>query len=87
MILYIDGAGILKNKDDTESLVKEIHIVRVKKMVGEGKIVGGMIPNVNCCIRSLAQGVRTTSIVDRRDQHSLLLEILIDEGAGTMIIS
>ncbi|KAK2993527.1 hypothetical protein RJ640_007359 [Escallonia rubra] len=45
----------------------------------------GMIPKVNCCVRSLAQGVRTTSIIDGRLEHSLLLEILRDEGAGTMI--
>jgi len=85
LILLTDVAGILENKDDPGSLVKEINIAGVKKMIGEGKIAGGMIPKVNCCIRSLAQGVRTTSIIDGRVQHSLLLEILTDEGAGTMI--
>ncbi|ONK56400.1 uncharacterized protein A4U43_C10F8150 [Asparagus officinalis] len=54
-------------------------------MVSEGKVAGGMIPKVNCCVRSLAQGVRTASIIDGRLPHSLLLEILTDEGAGTMI--
>jgi len=57
----------------------------VTKMIEDGIIGGGMILKVNCCIRSLAQGVKTASIIDGRVPHSLLLEILTDEGAGTMI--
>ncbi|KNA22698.1 hypothetical protein SOVF_032150 [Spinacia oleracea] len=85
LILLTDVAGILEDKDDPSSLVKEIDIAKVRKMVSEGKVAGGMIPKVNCCIRSLAQGVRTASIIDGRVQHSLLLEVLTDQGAGTMI--
>lgn len=85
LILLTDVAGILENKDDPRSLVKEIDIRGVKKMMEDGKIAGGMIPKVNCCVRSIAQGVRTASIIDGRVPHSLLLEILTDEGAGTMI--
>lgn len=85
LILLTDVAGILKDRDDPNSLVKRIDIKGVKKMVEEGKIGGGMIPKVNCCVRSLAQGVRTTSIIDGRVPHSLLLEIMTDKGAGTMI--
>ncbi|CAL5439731.1 unnamed protein product [Camellia sinensis] len=85
LILLTDVAGILENKDDPRSLVKEIDLRGVKKMMEDGKIAGGMIPKVNCCVRSIAQGVRTASIIDGRVPHSLLLEILTDEGAGTMI--
>ncbi|GAB2215756.1 hypothetical protein Droror1_Dr00020154 [Drosera rotundifolia] len=85
LILLTDVAGILTDKDDPSTLVKEIDIPGVKRMVEEGKIAGGMIPKVNCCVRSLAQGVKTASIIDGRVQHSLLLEILTDEGAYTMI--
>ncbi|XP_042048126.1 acetylglutamate kinase, chloroplastic-like [Salvia splendens] len=85
LILLTDVAGILEDRNDPESLVREIDIKGVKKMIEEGTIAGGMIPKVNCCVRSLAQGVRTTSIIDGRLKHSLLLEILTDEGAGTMI--
>lgn len=85
LILLTDVAGILENKDDPRSLVKEIDIRGVRKMMEDGKIAGGMIPKVNCCVRSIAQGVRTASIIDGRVPHSLLLEILTDEGAGTMI--
>lgn len=85
LILLTDVAGILVDKDDPNSLVKEINISGVKEMIEEGKVKGGMIPKVNCCVRSLAQGVRTASIIDGRVPHSLLLEIMTDEGTGTMI--
>lgn len=85
LILLTDVAGILEDRDNPGSLVKEIDIKGIHKMMDDGKIAGGMIPKVNCCVRSLAQGVRTASIIDGRLQHSLLLEILTDEGAGTMI--
>ncbi|KAL5719842.1 acetylglutamate kinase [Ranunculus cassubicifolius] len=85
LILLTDVAGILRDVKDPGSLVKQIDIKGVKKLVEEGIVAGGMIPKVNCCIRSLAQGVRTTSIIDGRVKHSLLTEVLTDEGAGTMI--
>ncbi|KAI4324146.1 hypothetical protein L6164_023708 [Bauhinia variegata] len=85
LILLTDVAGILEDRDDPKSLVKEIDINGVKKMMEEGKVGGGMIPRVNCCMRSLAQGVTTASIINGRVPHSLLLEIMTDEGAGTMI--
>ncbi|KAK9144389.1 hypothetical protein Sjap_004292 [Stephania japonica] len=85
LILLTDVAGILADVDDAGSLVREIDIKGVKRMVAEGAVAGGMIPKVNCCVRALAQGVRTASIIDGRVPHSLLLEILTDEGAGTMI--
>ncbi|MCL7049455.1 hypothetical protein MKW94_025293 [Papaver nudicaule] len=85
LILLTDVAGILEDRNDPGSLVKEIDIKGVTQMVDEGKIAGGMIPKVTCCVRSIAQGVRTASIIDGRLPHSLLLEILTDEGAGTMI--
>jgi acetylglutamate kinase len=85
LILLTDVAGILEDKEDPNSLVKKISINGVKRMVEEGKVGGGMIPKVHCCVRSLAQGVRTASIIDGRVPHSLLLEIMTDKGAGTMI--
>ncbi|KAF6141003.1 hypothetical protein GIB67_002457 [Kingdonia uniflora] len=85
LILLTDVAGILGDREDPSSLVKEIDVKGVKRMEEEGKIAGGMIPKVRCCVRSIAQGVRTASIIDGRVPHSLLLEILTDEGTGTMI--
>ncbi|KAJ4826144.1 hypothetical protein Tsubulata_030551 [Turnera subulata] len=85
LILLTDVAGILEDKEDPKSLVREIDIKGIKKMVEEKKVAGGMIPKVQCCVRSLAQGVRTASIIDGRVQHSLLHEIMSEEGIGTMI--
>ncbi|XP_061352601.1 acetylglutamate kinase, chloroplastic-like isoform X4 [Gastrolobium bilobum] len=80
LILLTDVAGILEDRNDPQSLVKKIDIRGVKGMIEDGKVGGGMIPKVNCCVRSLAQGVKTASIIDGRVPHSLLLEILTDEG-------
>ncbi|CAK8568714.1 unnamed protein product [Lathyrus sativus] len=85
LILLTDVAGILEDRNNPESLVKTIDIKGVTKMMKDGIIGGGMIPKVSCCVRSLSQGVTTASIIDGRVPHSLLLEILTDEGAGTMI--
>ncbi|KAL5213192.1 hypothetical protein ABZP36_024039 [Zizania latifolia] len=85
LLLLTDVSGILADRDDPGSLVKEINIAGVRQMVADGKVGGGMIPKVECCVRALAQGVKTASIIDGRVPHSLLLEILTDEGTGTMI--
>lgn len=86
LILLTDVPGIMLDMKDPRSLVKEIDIKGMRKLIADGKVSGGMIPKVECCVRSLAQGVRTASIIDGRLPHSLLLEILTDEGAGTMIV-
>lgn len=85
LILLTDVSGILEDMDDPSSLVRETTIKGAKKMEEDGKIAGGMIPKVNCCVRSIEHGIKTASIIDGRVPHSLLLEILTDEGAGTMI--
>ncbi|KAF0922089.1 hypothetical protein E2562_024662 [Oryza meyeriana var. granulata] len=85
LLLLTDVSGILADRNDPGSLVKEIDIAGVRQMVANGKVGGGMIPKVECCVRALAQGVHTASIIDGRVPHSLLLEILTGEGTGTMI--
>ncbi|CAN0927456.1 Acetylglutamate kinase [Linum grandiflorum] len=85
LILLTDVAGILEDRDDPKSLVKETDIEGVDKLIAEKKIAGGMIPKVNCCVRSISQGVKTASIIDGRVQHSLLHELMSEEGLGTMI--
>ncbi|KAJ7537888.1 hypothetical protein O6H91_11G026400 [Diphasiastrum complanatum] len=85
LILMTDVPGLMRDRNDPESLEKQIDIKGVRKLVDEGVVAGGMIPKVECCVRSLAQGVRAAHIIDGRLPHSLLLEILTDEGAGTMI--
>lgn len=85
LILMTDVPGVMQDFKDINTLVREIDIKGVRKLIQDGVVSGGMIPKVECCVRSLAQGVHATHIIDGRAPHSLLLEILTDEGAGTMI--
>jgi acetylglutamate kinase len=85
LLLLTDVSGILADRDDPGSLVKEVDVAGVRRMVAGGKVGGGMIPKVACCVHAIAQGVNTASIIDGRIPHSLLLEFLTDEGTGTMI--
>jgi acetylglutamate kinase len=85
LILLTDVAGILEDRNDPNSLIRDIDINGIRKMIEEGKVAEGIIPKVECCIKSLTQGVHTASIIDSRIPHSLLLEILTGEAAGTMI--
>lgn len=85
LILMTDVPGVLRNKDDPATKFAQLTIRDCKELVDEGVIAGGMIPKVDCCIRSLSQGVRATHIIDGRQPHSLLMELLTDEGVGTMI--
>lgn len=85
LILMTDVQGLMLDHKDSSTLVREVNIKGVRKLIEDGIVTGGMIPKVECCVKSLAQGVHSTHIIDGRAPHSLLLEILTDEGAGTMI--
>ena len=80
-----DIAGILRDKDDPSTLIPEITIEEAGKLYDEGVISGGMIPKVDCCIEAIHKGVQNVIIMDGRVPHSILMEILTDEGAGTMV--
>lgn len=85
LILMTDVPGVLRDKDDASTKFNELSIRHCKELVEDGVIAGGMIPKVDCCIRCLSQGVSATHIIDGRQPHSLLMELLTDEGVGTMI--
>ena len=85
MIMMTDIAGILRDKDDPSTLIPEITIEEAGKLYDEGVISGGMIPKVDCCIEALHRGVKNVIIMDGRVPHSILMELLTDEGAGTMV--
>ncbi len=87
LILLTDTAGILKDYKDPSTLIPKIDIQEARSLIKTGVVAGGMIPKVNCCVRSLAQGVRASHIIDGRIPHALLLEIFTDGGIGTMILS
>ena len=85
LLMMTDIAGILRDREDPTSLIPEITISEAKKLREDGIINGGMIPKVECCITALDAGVENVTILDGRVPHSILMELLTDEGAGTMV--
>ena len=85
LIMMTDIAGVLKDKDDPTTLIREMTISEAVKLFEENVIAGGMIPKVECCIDAIHRGVERVIIMDGRVPHSILMEILTDEGAGTMV--
>lgn len=85
LILMTDVPGVLLDKDDVSTKFAELNIKRSRELMQEGIIAGGMIPKVQCCVRCISQGVNATHIIDGRSRHSILMELLTDEGVGTMI--
>ncbi|MBR2635935.1 MAG: acetylglutamate kinase [Oscillospiraceae bacterium] len=85
MIMMTDIAGILKDKNDPSTLIPSITVSEAKQLYAQGIISGGMIPKVDCCIEALEHGVNHVVIMDGRIPHSILMELLTDEGAGTMV--
>ncbi|MBR6052842.1 MAG: acetylglutamate kinase [Clostridia bacterium] len=85
MLLMTDIAGILRDKNDPSSLIPEITVDEAARLREEGVISGGMIPKVDCCVKAIGAGVKRVVIMDGRIPHSILMELLTDEGAGTMV--
>ena len=85
LIMMTDIAGLLYDKDDSDTLIPELTVSQAEKLQEEGVISGGMIPKVECCITAIQAGVQHVVIMDGRVPHSILMELLTDEGAGTMI--
>ena len=85
LIMMTDIDGILRDKDDPSTLIHKLTVSEAKKLYAEGVISGGMIPKVDCCIEAIREGVETVVINDGRIPHSILMELLTDEGAGTMV--
>lgn len=85
LIMMTDIAGVLKDKDDPSTLIPEIKLDEASKLYDEGIISGGMIPKVECCVEAINKGVKNVVIMDGRVPHSILMELLTDEGAGTMV--
>ena len=86
LLTMTDIAGILRDKDDPSSIIPCIDIAEARELFASGIISGGMIPKVECCIEAIEHGVERVTILDGRVSHALLIEMLTDEGAGTMVI-
>ncbi len=85
LILLTDIKGLLEDKDDENTLIRAVGVSEVPYLKKQGIISGGMIPKIDCCVEAVRRGVKQTSIIDGRIPHSILLELLTDVGAGTMI--
>ncbi len=86
LIMMTDIAGILRDKDDPSTLIPALTVGQAKSLFLEGVISGGMIPKVDCCIEAIEKGVNHVVIMDGRVPHAILMELLTDEGAGTMVL-
>ncbi|HJJ31442.1 MAG TPA: acetylglutamate kinase [Methanocorpusculum sp.] len=85
LIMLTDVEGILKEKDDPSTLISELSVSEAKRLFADGTISGGMVPKVECCIEAISRGVRKVVILDGRVPHAILLELLTDEGSGTLV--
>ncbi|MBR3965112.1 MAG: acetylglutamate kinase, partial [Clostridia bacterium] len=85
LIMMTDIEGLLKDKDDPSTLIPELTVSEARSLQEDGTISGGMIPKVECCIEAIREGVQNVIIMDGRVPHSILMELLTDEGAGTMV--
>ncbi len=85
LIMMTDIAGILKDKDNPDTLIPNVTVAEAEQLKKDGVVSGGMIPKVDCCIEAISHGVKKVIIMDGRVPHSILMEILTDEGAGTMV--
>ena len=86
LIMMTDINGVLRDKDDPSTLIREMTVEQAKGLYDEGIISGGMIPKVDCCIEAINEGVSNVVIMDGRVPHAILMELLTDEGAGTMVV-
>ncbi|MBQ8180522.1 MAG: acetylglutamate kinase [Ruminococcus sp.] len=86
LILMTDIAGLLRDKDDPSTLIPEVNVSEVPFLKRQGIISGGMIPKIDCCVEAVRRGVNKTVIIDGRVPHSILIEILSNEGIGTQFV-
>ena len=85
LITMTDIPGILRDVNDSNSIIKKVNTQEARQLFEDGVISGGMIPKVQCCIDAIEMGVNKVTILDGRVPHAVLLELLTDEGAGTMV--
>lgn len=86
LILLTDIKGLLEDKDDDTTLIHTVGVSEVPYLKKQGIVSGGMIPKIDCCVEAVRRGVKKANIIDGRIPHSILIELLTNEGAGTMIV-
>ena len=85
LIILTDVKGLLREPGNDESLISSLRVSEVPGLIKEGVISGGMIPKIDCCVEAVRRGVHAAHILDGRQKHSILIELLTDAGVGTMI--
>ncbi len=86
LILMTDIAGLLRDKDDPSTLIPKVNVSEVPYLKMQGIVSGGMIPKIDCCVEAVRRGVNGAVIIDGRVPHSILIEILSNEGVGTQFV-
>lgn len=86
LLSMTDICGLMRDPKDPESLIPQVYVSDIPQLIGDGIITGGMIPKIACCQEAIRRGVKRVFIVDGRVPHSLLIELLTDEGIGTMFV-
>ena len=87
LIMMTDIEGVLKDKNDPTTLIPSLTLAQAKEILTDGTISGGMIPKIQCCIDAISHGVKNVTIMDGRIPHSILMELLTNEGAGTEVVA
>jgi len=85
LVLLTDIVGLLRDKDDESTLIPQVGVSEVPYLKNQGIISGGMIPKIDCCVEAVRRGVKQSVIIDGRIPHSILIELLTNKGAGTII--
>ena len=85
LILLTDVRGLMRDPKDESTFIPELQLSSVPALIREGIISGGMIPKIDCCVEAVRSGVQSAIILDGRVQHSILIELLSNEGIGTML--
>lgn len=86
LITMTDIAGVLRDKDDPNSLIPSIRVSEAPQLMQEGVISGGMIPKIDCCIEAIRRGVKKVFVINGTVPHAILMELLTNEGIGTMFM-
>lgn len=86
LILMTDIAGLLRDKNDVNTLIPKVNVSEVPYLKMQGIVSGGMIPKIDCCVEAVRRGVEGAVIIDGRVPHSILIEILSNEGIGTQFV-
>lgn len=86
LVNLTDIPGLLRDTLDPSSLISRVTVSEAQELKDAGVIQGGMIPKVDCCIEALRKGVRKVFVIDGRIMHAILIELLTDEGIGTMFV-